>query len=607
MPRRVKDDDERIENIIRGLLKQSGNRKCINCNSLGPQYVCTTFWTFVCTNCSGVHREFTHRVKSVSMAKFNEDEIIALQAGGNERAREIYFKAWDPHRNTYPDGSNLNRLREFVKHVYIDRKYAGENKQLPMPKLDSCPNRGRSLDQSSPFKKNGGITFRDLLEERSPQSSKNRHFEIVDDRFREDGSIKRYDHRSSGKDPSRSPISHDVGSLNFEILREKKIKGPPKNTEKKDIDDEATTISQNTTGATILPRLTNQKQNETLDPCSLIEFDDEKAEPDNNPPEIEAPKSTTSSKNNNDSTFPSTHIAPNNPNSLESLLFNSVKPVSSPPTAIFEASSSHLNNASMKKVEILQNDQPMDDSRKNPHLHSLQEDEMSFNPHGDINARQVSNSSPKLKDVKSVRSIPIDQPSEALAQGDGSKASSRKEIPEVVANLYYRGLFTSNFASLPPPNIGWQMHQTYGMGYDMQFRSPEISATALYNASRPENPFDTGDKRFQSQVAMFPSMSPLQEGFSNMAVSAGLVSQPSHCARPMVPHVFSTNMHLGPGGYMVQLPNNIPQPRPQASDFSLTKSEDAFASIDPICLTSGTNSSPTIPNSTLSRTGNPFG
>ncbi|KAL3619780.1 hypothetical protein CASFOL_034692 [Castilleja foliolosa] len=27
-----------------------------------PQYVCTNFSTFVCTTCSGIHREFTHRV-----------------------------------------------------------------------------------------------------------------------------------------------------------------------------------------------------------------------------------------------------------------------------------------------------------------------------------------------------------------------------------------------------------------------------------------------------------------------------------------------------------------------------------------------------------------
>jgi len=32
-------------------------------------------------NCS---REFTHRVKSVSMAKFSPEEVTALQAGGNE-------------------------------------------------------------------------------------------------------------------------------------------------------------------------------------------------------------------------------------------------------------------------------------------------------------------------------------------------------------------------------------------------------------------------------------------------------------------------------------------------------------------------------------------
>ncbi|KAF3534682.1 hypothetical protein DY000_02036777 [Brassica cretica] len=51
-------EDERTEKAIRSLLKLSENRRCINCNSLvcwpGPQYVCSTFWTFVCINCSGI-------------------------------------------------------------------------------------------------------------------------------------------------------------------------------------------------------------------------------------------------------------------------------------------------------------------------------------------------------------------------------------------------------------------------------------------------------------------------------------------------------------------------------------------------------------------------
>ncbi|GLT51685.1 hypothetical protein SLA2020_250780 [Shorea laevis] len=125
MASRLKED-EKNERIIRGLLKLPENRRCINCNSLGPQYVCTNFWTFVCTTCSGIHREFTHRVKSVSMAKFTSQEVSALQGGGNQRAKEIYLKEWDTQRNSFPDISNVGRLRDFIKHVYVDRRYTGE-------------------------------------------------------------------------------------------------------------------------------------------------------------------------------------------------------------------------------------------------------------------------------------------------------------------------------------------------------------------------------------------------------------------------------------------------------------------------------------------------
>ncbi|KAJ4969913.1 hypothetical protein NE237_003012 [Protea cynaroides] len=118
-------EEERNEKIIRGLMKLPPNRRCINCNSLGPQYVCPNFWTFICTTCSGIHREFTHRVKSVSMAKFTSKEVEALQKGGNQRAREIYLKDWDLQRQRLPDSSNVDKVREFIKNVYVDCKYAG--------------------------------------------------------------------------------------------------------------------------------------------------------------------------------------------------------------------------------------------------------------------------------------------------------------------------------------------------------------------------------------------------------------------------------------------------------------------------------------------------
>ncbi|XP_042003440.1 probable ADP-ribosylation factor GTPase-activating protein AGD14 isoform X2 [Salvia splendens] len=121
-----KREEVRNEKIIRGLMKLPPNRRCINCNSLAPQYVCTNFWTFICMPCSGVHREFTHRVKSVSMAKFTSQEVDELQKGGNQRAREIFLKAWDPQSQRLPDNSNPDRVREFIKHVYVDKRYAIE-------------------------------------------------------------------------------------------------------------------------------------------------------------------------------------------------------------------------------------------------------------------------------------------------------------------------------------------------------------------------------------------------------------------------------------------------------------------------------------------------
>ncbi|KAI3992425.1 hypothetical protein MKX01_022516 [Papaver californicum] len=152
MANRMKEE-EKNERIIRGLLKLTPNRRCINCNSLGPQYVCTNFWTFICTNCSGLHREFTHRVKSVSMAKFTSQEVSSLQAGGNEHAKEIYLKEWDSARQSLPDSSNPLKVRDFIKHVYVDKRYTGERS------IDKPP-RAKSGDKEDSYENRRVDTYR---------------------------------------------------------------------------------------------------------------------------------------------------------------------------------------------------------------------------------------------------------------------------------------------------------------------------------------------------------------------------------------------------------------------------------------------------------------
>ncbi|KAM3227889.1 hypothetical protein ACQJBY_059562 [Aegilops geniculata] len=245
MASRVKED-EKNERVIRGLLKLPANKRCINCNNLGPQYVCTNFWTFVCTNCSGAHREFTHRVKSVSMAKFTAQEVTALQGGGNERAREIYFKEWDSQRNPYPDSSNTDKLRNFIKHIYVERRYTGERSsdRPPRGKDDkdehsenrrSDGNRGGSRsppynesysDRRSYSGRSDDRNSRHSYGERSPGYDQNdykkspRHFEVVDDRSGKTTPVQRFEDRRFSE-----PRKPETGSPNYQ--REANGSSPP--------------------------------------------------------------------------------------------------------------------------------------------------------------------------------------------------------------------------------------------------------------------------------------------------------------------------------------------------------------------------------------------
>ncbi|CAN4125637.1 unnamed protein product [Withania somnifera] len=147
-----KREEDRNEKIIRGLLKLPPNRKCINCNSLGPQYVCTNYWTFVCMTCSGIHREFTHRVKSVSMANFTSQEVEALQKGGNQRAREIYLKSWDPQSQWLPNNSNVDKVRDFIKTVYVDKRYAAaQSSDRPFRDAQNLRNKDDDMRRASSY------------------------------------------------------------------------------------------------------------------------------------------------------------------------------------------------------------------------------------------------------------------------------------------------------------------------------------------------------------------------------------------------------------------------------------------------------------------------
>jgi hypothetical protein len=47
------------------------------------------FGVFVCSACAGVHREFSHKVKGISMSNFAEVETKFLAENGNKVSRVL--------------------------------------------------------------------------------------------------------------------------------------------------------------------------------------------------------------------------------------------------------------------------------------------------------------------------------------------------------------------------------------------------------------------------------------------------------------------------------------------------------------------------------------
>jgi len=76
--------------------------------------VVLNFNTFICTTCSGIHREEQHKIKSVGMSTFTTDEIKALDVGGNAVARAKWLAKATASDQQPPEG-DVPKIRAYVK------------------------------------------------------------------------------------------------------------------------------------------------------------------------------------------------------------------------------------------------------------------------------------------------------------------------------------------------------------------------------------------------------------------------------------------------------------------------------------------------------------
>ncbi|KAI4376629.1 hypothetical protein MLD38_014371 [Melastoma candidum] len=567
MANRLKED-EKNERIIRGLLKLPENRRCINCNSLGPQYVCTNFWTFVCTTCSGIHREFSHRVKSISMAKFTSQEVSALQGGGNQRAKDIYLKDWDSQRNSLPDGSNIDKLRDFIKHVYVDGRFGGE-------KASDRPPRGKMGDKedsyqgsrSPPYEQNNERRYSDRSSSggRSPgYDQESRQFgdygksparpEVVNDWRREDrfsnarkvdeSRISDVESRVGGSpdrpkdvDASSPPVVRPVREILGENVVPLRIIEPPKPSGGT-IGHNGLAQAQRTASSSSLGSSSRVEVKVENSPASLIDFD---ADPE--PPAAPAPPASVPVPSPAAS---QTLTGPSGGNSGVAPTVGGSTIPHAPSTPGFPPNTSFVGLPA-NGVTMLQPQQP------NLFPAAVPAAQQPTLPFGGASANQSWNAPVASNDPASQNRAPTQFFNSAPNPTVGInpsvppqipptevKSSSRKELPA--------DLFTASYQSFAGPMMGWQAGLPYGMGY-MQYR-PVMPVPSLPQQSRSVNPFDVNDPS-PVQAPTFPSMESLQGALPHMQPGS-VAPRPSTMGNP------SSWGSVLPPTYMSAIPPHAP-------------------------------------------------
>ena len=110
-----------IQDKLKTLRKKSSNKKCADCNKPSAPYVVCDFGVFICTDCSSVHRGFYHKVKSIVLDKFNQDEIKFLQQNGNKRVNTKYLAKFIGDKNKILN--SMHGREQLIKSKYIEKSW----------------------------------------------------------------------------------------------------------------------------------------------------------------------------------------------------------------------------------------------------------------------------------------------------------------------------------------------------------------------------------------------------------------------------------------------------------------------------------------------------
>lgn len=128
---------------IREVRRRPENRRCFDCLEKSPSSVCMDLATFVCMTCSGIHREFGRKVKSISVSSFTDEEAEMFENGGNEVAKVKWLYNYRESDFAIPTSSETSRIKEFMIIKYVNKRYMKAESSLSLEKSESKSKKGK--------------------------------------------------------------------------------------------------------------------------------------------------------------------------------------------------------------------------------------------------------------------------------------------------------------------------------------------------------------------------------------------------------------------------------------------------------------------------------
>lgn len=207
--------EEQHLKLLREMLTLPPNRSCFDCAQRGPTYANMTVGSFVCTTCSGILRGLNppHRVKSISMTTFTQQEIEFLQKHSNEVCKHIWLGLYDDRSSAVPDFREPQKVKEFLQEKYEKKRWYVPPEQAKVLATVQASISGSSASSTSSTPEVLPQPIKTLHLNKTPSSQS-----PVSSRVQSQAALqeKKFDLLSDlGGDIFAAPPSHSAGTSNF--------------------------------------------------------------------------------------------------------------------------------------------------------------------------------------------------------------------------------------------------------------------------------------------------------------------------------------------------------------------------------------------------------